>query len=287
MFPLVDTKDATAVAGFVTARFCGVYPGASLRWLDSLFRDVHDLFTGRGSDYAAVDLRYHDLEHTLQAAVCLTLLLEGRHHAGEGPLLGPREFELALSATLLHDTGYLKLRSDRSGTGAKYTYCHVLRSCAFAASYLPTLGVNDHELEIVLNAINCTGPAREISHVRFGDPVGRVIGCALGTADYLGQMAAPDYPDELDFLYAEFDEADQFLHVPASRRAFKSAADLIERTPDFWRTFVWQKLETEFLSLYRFLARPYPDGPNAYLDGVERNIAVISRRIASPTIAAK
>ena len=287
MFPLVDTKDATAVASFVTARFAGIHPGASLRWLDSLFRDVHDLFTGHGSDYAAVDLRYHDLEHTLQAAVCITLLLEGRQRAGEDPMLGPREFELALSATLLHDTGYLKLRSDRSGTGAKYTYCHVLRSCAFAASYLPTLGVNDYELEIVLNAINCTGPAREISHVRFGDPVGRVIGCALGTADYLGQMAAPDYPDELDFLYAEFNEADQFLHVPAARRAFKSAADLIERTPDFWRTFVRQKLETEFLSLYRFLAQPYPDGPNAYLDAVERNIAEISRRIGSPTIAVK
>ena len=287
MFPLVDTKDATAVANFVAAKFVGLYPYASPRWLDTLFGDVRDLFTGKGSDYAPVDLRYHDLEHTLQAAVCISLLLEGRHRPGEEPILGPRHFELALSATLLHDTGYLKLRSDRSGTGAKYTYCHVLRSCAFAASYLPTLGADDLEVEVVLNAINCTGPAREISHVRFRDPIGRVIGCALGTADYLGQMAAPDYPDELDFLFAEFHEADEFGHIPISRRAFKSAADLVERTPAFWETFVRRKLEVDFQAMYRFLASPYPHGPNAYLDAVEKNIAEIARRIQTSTIAAK
>jgi hypothetical protein len=287
MFPLVDTKDATEVARFVVARFVELYPAANPAGLDALFRDVQNLFTGKQSDYAAVDLRYHDLEHTLQAAVCITLLLEGRHRAAEHPALTARDFELALSATLLHDTGYLKLRSDTAGTGAKYTYCHVLRSCAFAASYLPTRGVNDLEVEVVLNAINCTGPSREITHVRFRDPVSRIIGCALGTADYLGQMAAPDYPDELEFLFAEFHEADEFVHVPTSRRTFQSAADLIERTPEFWRAFVRAKLETDFMSLYRFLAAPYPHGPNPYLDAVEKNVAKISRRLGSPTIAAK
>ena len=49
------------------------------------------------------------------------------------PKLNPRLFELAVAAVLLHDSGYLKLRSDNVGTGAKYTYCHVLRSCSFAA----------------------------------------------------------------------------------------------------------------------------------------------------------
>jgi hypothetical protein len=255
--------------------------------LTTLFADIHALFTGQRPDYAAVDLRYHDLEHTLQAAVCITLLLEGRHAALAEPRLGARHFELALSATLLHDTGYLKLRSDESGTGAKYTYCHVLRSCAFAASFLPALGADDLEIETVLAAINCTGPTREIGHVHFRDPIGRIIGSALGTADYLGQMAAPDYPDELEILFNEFHEADEFVHLPPERRAFSSAAELIDRTPAFWRDVVKQKLEHDFLGMYRFLARPYPDGENAYLSAVERNIAEISRRTASPTIALK
>lgn len=286
MFPLVDTKDATAVASFVTGTFRRIHPGADVGWIGTLLSEINDLFTGRHPGYAPIDLGYHDLEHTLQATVCLALLLEGRHRARAEPRLEPRHLELALSAALLHDTGYLKLRSDNCGTGAKYTYCHVLRSCAFAASYLPTLEVADHEIEIVLNAINCTGPTNEISRVQFREPMSRVIGCALGTADYLGQMAAPEYPDELGTLYREFQEADEFIRIPASRRIFKSAADLIERTPAFWQTFVKRKLESDFEAMYRFLAEPYPDGRNLYLEAVEKNIAEITRRIASATTLA-
>lgn len=286
MFPFVDTKDANAVASFVLSRFEQMHPDSNPAWLETLFRDTRALFTGQSPAYAAADLRYHDLEHTLQATVCLCLLLEGRHAVLE-PSLSPRQFELAVSAALLHDTGYLKLRSDHSGTGAKYTYCHVLRSCAFAASYLPTLGATEPEIEIVLNAINCTGPTKELSHVHFRDPIGRVIGSALGTADYLGQMAAPDYPDELEILFHEFQEADDFVHLPPARRAFKSASDLIERTPAFWQQVVKPKLDMDFQGMYRFLAHPFPDGPNAYLDAVERNIGRISARHAPPTIAVK
>lgn len=257
-----------------------MYPGADGVWLDEIFRHIEALFSGGHPDYGPVDLRYHDLEHTLQATVCLVLLLEGRHAAGVDPRFEARHFELALAAVLLHDAGYLKLRSDTVGTGAKYTFCHVLRSCAYAASYLPALGASDYEVEAVLGAINCTGPTKEIGRLYFRQPVDRIIGCALATADYLGQMAAPDYPDELEILYHEFRESDDFLHLPESRRAFTSAADLIARTPAFWQRFVMRKLEVDFQAMYRFLARPFPQGENAYLLAVERNIAEIKRRTA-------
>jgi hypothetical protein len=287
MFPPVDTKNAQAVKTFVEGKFSAMYPKASLLWLRTIFRDIDTLFSGRHPDYAAVDLKYHDLEHTLQACVCLTLVLEGRHLAGVEAPIDARHFELALSAVLLHDAGYLKLRSDKVGTGAKYTFCHVLRSCAFAASYLPTLGANDYEVEAVLGVINCTGPSKEISRLYFREPVERVIGCALATADYLGQMAATDYPDELEILYEEFLESDDFIHLPPSRRTFKSAEDLKRRTPFFWRKFVKRKLESDFQAVYRFLARPYPQGPNVYLDAVEKNIARIARRNAAAARAAR
>lgn len=281
MFPPVDTKNATAVAAFVEKKFAEMYPTASLVWLETIFTDIETLFSGRHPDYAAVDLRYHDLEHTLQATVCMVLLLEGRHAAGVEPQINPRQFELGLSAVLLHDSGYLKLRSDNIGTGAKYTFCHVLRSCSFAASYLPTLGANDYEVEAVLGAINCTGPTKEISRLRFREPFERIIGCALATADYLSQMAAADYPDELEILFHEFKESDDFIHLPPSRRAFKSEEEVAERTPMFWKKFVQPKLESDFQAVYRFLARPYPHGPNAYLEAIEKNMAKIRRRTAA------
>ena len=282
MFPPVDTKNASAVAAFVRTKFDQMYPSASLVWLETIFRDMEALFLGRHPDYAASDIRYHDFEHTLQATVCIALLLEGRHLAAVEPRLTPRQFELALSAVLLHDSGYLKLRSDTAGTGAKYTFCHVLRSCSFTASYLPTLGANDYEIDAVLGAINCTGPTKDISRLRFREPFERVIGCALATADYLGQMAAADYPDELEILFHEFKESDDYIHLPPSRRAFKSVDELIERTPLFWKKLVQPKLESDFQAVYRFLARPYPHGPNPYVLAVEKNIAKIKRRIATP-----
>ena len=281
MFPPVDTKSTKAVEAFVEEKFAAMYPKADLAWLRTIFRDIDDLFNGRYPDYAAVDLCYHDLEHTLQACTCLTLLLEGRHQTQVEPRIDPRHFELALSAVLLHDSGYIRLRSDREGTGAKYTFCHVLRSCAFAASYLPRLGANDYEIEAVLGAINCTGPSKEISRLYFRDPVERIIGCSLATADYLGQMAAADYPDELGILFREFQESDDFIHLAPSRRLFKSVEDLKQQTPLFWQKFVKRKLESDFQAVYRFLARPCPHGRNPYLDAVEKNIATIRRRNAA------
>jgi hypothetical protein len=275
MFPPVDTKDITRVGRFVARTFESMYPGCHWVWLNTIFRDVEILYMGRRSEYGPSDVRYHDLEHTLQAVVCLALLLEGRHLAKVDPVLDARHFELAISAALLHDTGYIKLKTDTDGTGAKYTFCHVVRSCAFAASYLPSLGADDYEVEAVLGAINCTGPTTELGRLRFRQPIERVIGSALATADFLGQMAASDYPDELEILFDEFRESDEFIHLPVERRMFKSAQELMDRTPAFWEKFVRPKLDSDFEGVYRFLARPVPDGPNLYLEMVDRNIALI------------
>jgi hypothetical protein len=280
MFPPADTKSASATATLVREKFFAMFPGAQPKLLTPIFRDVEQLFNGGHPDYSAIDIRYHDLEHTLQATVCLALLFEG-YQAANGPgALTARHFELGMAGVLLHDAGYLKLRSDRSGTGAKYTFCHVLRSCAFAASYLPTLGVDETEIAGVLGAISCTGPSKEISRLYFRDPVERFVGCALASADYLGQMAAADYPDELEILYGEFLESDDFVHVPEEKRLFKSARDLAERTPKFWTHVVRPKLDRDFGGVCHFLARPYPHGPNPYVEAVEKNIALIGRRVA-------
>lgn len=288
MFPPVDTKSVPAVATFLRDAFHGFAPGGGApELLDRVYADVIDLFEGRQPAYGAVDLRYHDLEHTLQATVCLAALLTGTLAAPDAPRLTTRQFELAITAVLLHDAGYLKLRSDSAGTGAKYTFCHVLRSCAFAASYLPSVGANELEISGVLGAINCTGPSKQIGRLHFRDPVEKFIGCALATADYLGQMAAADYPDELGILFAEFTESDDFMHVAPARRLFASAEALTAATPGFWRTLVRPKLEHDFQGVYRYLARPYPDGPNDYLAAVERNIRTIEERLARvPAVAA-
>jgi hypothetical protein len=136
-----------------------------------------------------------------------------------------------------------------------------------------------YDVQAVLGAINGTGPTTEIGRLRFREPIEHVLGSALATADFLGQMSAPDYPAKLPVLFEEFRESDEFLNLPVERRAFTSAKDLIERTPGFWEHFVRPRLNTEFGAMYRFLARPYPAGANCYLEAVERNIAAIRHQI--------
>ena len=232
MLPTVDFDSPSEVAEFVKAKFRGIFGSADDAWLKRLFADVEDLFSGKTPAYAA------DRPEVL--TTCATrgwrrcawrCSSRAKHNAGGDAHLTARDFELAIASVLLHDSGYLKLKTDTKGTGAKYTFCHILRSCAFAASYLPEVGATDVEVENVLSAINCTGPNSEISRLRFRDPVGRVVGCALATADYLGQLADPHYPDKLGELYAEFSESDDYANVPIEKRIFKSEEDLVCRTP--------------------------------------------------------
>jgi hypothetical protein len=281
MLPKVDFDNPTAVAAFVRTKFGQLYPGADQSVLQKLFIDTEALFAGRTPGYAAIDLKYHNLRHTLMATVCMALLLEGQHAEVGGGALGPRDFELAVAGVLLHDSGYLKTRADTDGTGAKYTFCHILRSCAFAASYLPEIGATDVEIENVLAAINCTGPNSEISRLRFRDPVSRIVGCSLATADYLAQLADPHYPEKLGELYAEFCESDDYSNVPVEDRVFKSEDDLVCRTPGFWIHFVKPKLDNDFQRVYRFLERPFNSGKNDYMAAIEENVDRINRRIAS------
>lgn len=282
MFPQVDTKNVLAVAAAARAAFLRHFPAADTRVIDRLFADIEDIFEGRYLDYEPLDMRYHDFEHTLQAALCLVRLLDGRQCAKATPVLGPREFELAIAAVLLHDTGYLKLRSDCEGTGGKYTLVHVIRSCAFAASYLPTAGFTAPEIDAVVIAIRCTGPRSNVLELHLAGQIEHLLGCALATADYLGQMAAPDYVDELPFLFAEFEEADDFCHTPRDRRLFASSHDLVAKTPAFWEKVVLPKITQDFGAVHRFLADPCPDGPNPYILAVERNIARAIMLAAAP-----
>jgi predicted metal-dependent HD superfamily phosphohydrolase len=232
-----------------------------------------DCFTGRFGDYQAIDALYHDFEHTLQGTLCLARLLQGRHSAGAQPAIEAEMFHLALLAMLFHDTGYLKKRNDDDGTGAKYTITHVDRSADFAAQLLTEKRFAPTQIRAVQNMIRCTGINADLAGIAFQSETERVLGAALATADLLGQMAADDYVEKLPVLYSEFAEAVEFsgdlTHFVAS---FRSAEDLIQRTPSFWTDFVLRKLAGELGGLYRFLNDPYPSGPNYYLERVSHNM---------------
>lgn len=242
------------------------------RFVDALVDMVGDLFAGRLWNYQPIDLLYHDLAHTSQASRCYLAHVEGYVRV-EGLAVVPRELELGLAAILFHDSGFLKARGDDKGTGAKYTHSHVLRSSALAASVLPELGLTRQEIEDIVGMIRCTGLNGRPDKSTFSSDLARIAACMVATSDFLGQMAAPEYVDRLPYLYAEFEEADNYSRVPKAKRMFSSASQLVAGTAGFWQNFVRPRLETEFSGVYRYLALPAPSRRNPYIDSVERNIA--------------
>jgi hypothetical protein len=282
MRPPVATKDPTAVEVEVQAAYLSMFPRGDLLFVPRVFGWVLECFTGNYRDYQAVDARYHDLEHTLQGTLCMTQLLLARHRAQATPRLTNSYFELGILAILLHDSGYLKKRNDQQGTGAKYTATHVLRSAEFAADLLAEKGYDERQIKAVQNMICCTGINASLDSIPFQNELEKITGCALATADLLGQMAAGDYVDKLPILYEEFAEAAQFStegsHILAT---FASAEDLMRKTPVFWNDYVFPRLEHDFLALHRFLNVPYPSGPNPYVRQIEANMKRIKQSAAA------
>jgi hypothetical protein len=206
--------------------------------------------------------------------------LFGRERAKAKPPLPKAWFELGILAILLHDSGYLKKKSDKQGTGAKYTAIHVNRSVDFAGEFLNKTGHSKKDIAAVQNMIRCTGVNVDLSAIPFQSELEKMLGFALGTADLVGQMAAEDYVDKLPILYEEFAEAAQFDREKAFRFAiYTSPADVLSRTPDFWQEYVLPRINNDFEKLYTFLNNPYPDGPSAYIEKIKRNIARVQKQL--------
>lgn len=270
------------MAAAAKAIYAELFPGEDAGWVDRALGWATDFFTGRQPGYQAVDIPYHDFEHTLQVTLCLTRILAGRARAGAEPVVPARLFELGLLAALLHDTGYLKSAGDQAGTGAKFTFNHVARSAHFAAEFLTRKGFGTADVTTVQRMIHCTRLRTNPAQVDFASPAERVVACALGTADLLGQMAADDYVDKLPGLHAELMEgmtATPDLVPPEME--YPKAVDLLRTTPGFWRQFSLPRLVNEFGGLHRYLAHPPPEGPNEYLQRVEANIARVERELSA------
>jgi hypothetical protein len=274
MFAQIDTRKPSEVEAQVRSITHGMFPAGDAAFVARAFDWAGQCFAGRYAGYQPIDARYHDFEHTLQGTLCLARLLHGRHAAGARPEVAQHAFELALLAVLFHDTGYLKQRGDTEGTGAKYTLIHVARSADFARDFLAAKGFAPGDLDAVRHMIRCTGVNAELQSIPFRDELERTLGCALGTADLLGQMAAPDYIEKLPALYLEFAEAARHEGPNAGRlAAYRSADELARNTPSFWEDYVLPKINTDFGRLHVFLNDPYPDGPNPYLQAIQRNLS--------------
>lgn len=230
----------------VFAEVCRIVAATSLPIdfpiIAKVFADVVNLFRGSYPGYRKCNTRYHDLKHTTDCLLAMARLLHGASLNGL-PLTG-RDVVLGLTAALLHDTGYIQGEDDPEGTGAKYTLVHVERSLAFMAKYFDQAGFSSRDLDYCQWCVQCTDFGVKIAAIWFESACHREVGCMLGTADLLGQMADQAYLKKLPFLYQEFKEA----HVPG----FESELDLLRKTPAFW-DFTQFRLVKELGNVNRYM----------------------------------
>ena len=277
----VDTNEVEAVAQAVFELETGLYPEADWAYTRRVFAAVATMFDGGFPGYQAMDTVYHDLEHTLQATLCWARMVSRHQETTARPHVDHAYFRIGLHAVLLHDIGYLKENHDEIGSGAKFTFVHERRSCELAQMLLGENEWSQKEIFAVQHLISCTGPRSVIDAIPFRTRQERLLGQIVCTADYLGQMSDPGYPRKLPVLFAEFEESDDFRGVPKERRLFANVHELLEKTPAFWRNVVLPKLDRDCGGMYRYLAEPFPDGPNPYLLTVEHNLTEIAEMHAS------
>jgi len=207
-----------------------------------VFDDVVKLFGGEYPGYQKCNTSYHDLKHTTDCLIAMARLIHGA--SLQGLHLSKRDTTLGLIAALLHDTGYIQSRDDLEGTGAKYTLVHIDRSIAFMEKYFAEQGFPARDLDYCRCCVRCTGLEMKIREIRFESAHHRSVGCMLGTADLLGQMADRTYLERLPFLYQEF--------LEGNVSGFESELDLMKKTPAFWE-FTQQRMAGELGNMDRYM----------------------------------
>lgn len=276
----VDFSNTAEIARLVRERHELMFDASDGGAIDDYFDAVENLFAGRSPDYQAMDTAYHDITHTLQATLCLAELLQRRHEDGASPAITAHDFRRAVVAVLFHDIGFLKKTGDLEGSGAKYTHVHEQRSCDFARAFLEQRGWPDDDIRFVENLISSTGPRVNVAEVEFRSEIECLLGQAVCTADYIGQISDPRYPDRLEPLFNEFAENFTYQGIPPDKWMFPSYEVLLRGTPGFWDHFVLNKLNVECAGIWRHFEDP-ATGDNPYMASVERNLDIIRARIAA------
>ena len=252
-----------------------IYRNFNFNEFEQVFKDVLKLFNGYYPGYRRCNTVYHDLSHTLDCLLITAKLIHGA--CLNGIVFTQRDITLGLISALLHDTGYIQAVEDNTGTGAKYTVCHIERSIEFMKKYFHDNGFPSKYSTICSDFLRCTGLDVKIAEIKFQSKEHEILGQILGTADLIGQMANENYLEKLPLLYDEFKEGG----VPGYSDKF----ELLKKTPAFWE-MVKKRLVNELGHVDRYL-RDYLRvlwgiNQDLYRQAIDRNMERLQAFLAAP-----
>ena len=250
------------------------------------FDDLVRMYYGGFPGYARCDTQYHDLQHVMEVTLAMARLMDGYHRArGDGPPIDRELFQLGVVCALFHDCGYIRRASDtRHRNGAAYTTTHVSRGGKFLKAYLPEIGLARFADEAP-QVLHYTGYERPVESIRLADPMLKLLGSLLGSADIIAQMSDRCYLEKCrDRLYPEFVEGG-ITHkktVKGEVVVFASADDLLRKTPSFYQNAT-KRLERDLGGAYQY-ATVHFGGQNHYMEAVRQNIRWVERAANDPGV---
>lgn len=275
----IMTTDPVCVKLEVTRIFRTLYSRPKSPVLDQAFDDMVRLYRGQFPGYFGCDTQYHDLQHALEVTLAMARLLDGYERSrGESRAIGERNFQLGLVCALFHDMGYIRRVKDKKhANGAEYTRVHVSRGARFLREYLPTLGMGDLA-EVAGQIIHYTGYERPVASIRVKDPIFKLVGSLLGSADIIAQMSDRCYLEKCrDRLYPEFVAGGiaRKQTEAGEEVVFSSPDDLLRKTPNFYASAT-HRLDVDLGGAYQF-AQSHFGGTNLYMDALRQNIRFVER----------
>jgi hypothetical protein len=271
----VQTTDPLSVKTELDRLHRLLYPAGSRVGIDHAFNDCIRLYRGEYPGYSACDTDYHDLQHVLEVTLAMARLMDGYERSRHGsPALGVRLFQLGVVLALFHDMGYLrKSRDTKAKTGAQYTKVHVTRGARFLRGYLPLIGMPEFS-EVAPELLHFTGYEKNIAEIRIKDPLLRLLGSLLGSADIIAQMSDRCYLEKCrDRLYPEF--VDGGIATTKSKEGretvlYSSGDDLVAKTPAFFESAV-KRLELDLGGAHQYAATHF-GGFNLYMHAATKNV---------------
>ncbi len=275
----INTTDPVCVKLEVMRIYRALYARPRAEPLEHAFDDMVRLYRGQFPGYRACDTQYHDMQHVLEVTLAMARLVDGYERSrANSPSLGERNFQLGVICALYHDMGYiLRVNDKKHRRGAEYTRTHVSRGGRFLRQYLPTIGMDD-VAEVAAQIIHYTGYERPVASIRVKDPMFKLVGSLLGSADIIAQMSDRCYLEKCrDRLYEEF-VLGGIARKPTPggvQVVFESPEDLLRKTPTFYAT-ASHRLDVELGGAYQY-AQMHFGGTNLYMDALKQNIRFVER----------
>ncbi len=281
----INTTDPVCVKLEVVRIFKSLYSRNQAPILDRALDDMVRMYRGELPGYARCDTEYHDMQHVLEVTLAMARLLDGYERSrGDGPHIDERHYQLGVICALYHDCGYIRKATDtKHRSGAEYTATHVTRGGRFLKEYLPQIGMEDFA-EVAGQILHFTGYERRVDTIKLDNPMYRLIGSLLGSADIIAQMSDRCYLEKCrDRLYPEFVAGGITRKSTDTGEVvvFASAEDLLRKTPSFYHN-ASKRLDGELGGAYQY-AQAHFNGPNLYMDALKQNIRFAERAAASGT----